>query len=990
MRANKISTVSKKIFTVYGVKGVDLSSTPTDISSNRAASLVNMISENGVNHKRHGRERVTSFNGGRINGIYDYKYYDEAVGEYKTETLVHAGTSFYKMNGKEITVKGFTVTDGRSMAFQGGEKLYIMGCGAFCAYDGTLIKKVCGSDSAYVPKTTIGISEKSGGASLEKVNMLTRRRINTIVGSSSEDVYFYLDSKIDNSKDITIEIEADASSDTGYKFLYKSSKTLNTDDAGFDDYFIKKIFGNIDYETDEEYESQTEASIMFNKKPGQALFLETAKFYFGKDADGNYTACTVAFYLNGNKVSSEKNDGETVSFTKNDGETETLKCFTYKVNSFVGSINLTFSRDTSTNKIKENIRGIVITGKIQYMRRVVKYSVSGSFADSGYKDMSLTDTDGNDLLMYYENDLGMFIEKTPTVMVNAENSRISFNVPTVPALEGDSNITVSYCAVAEGASEEYENIINGCTFGEIISDGASSDILVISGYDKRRNVCFFSEATEGGGFDYFPDLNYASFGDEREGITALLRLSDSSLGVFKDRDFYRASVNFTSDSENLTFQTALRKYDTADTYGCFNPYVAANVNSDSMVLSYVGVLGVTSQADSYERSLSSRSSKINKELCRDIEILKNAVACEYDGRYYLFLNDDEGTVYVADSRYKYYESDRIDTSYEYEWWIFKGLPARYVAVVGNEMLMGTDDGTVYKFGSGYEDGYFINLNSDKNDFYVNYVNNNITVNASSGMKGGDRVTLSEHTEVISNSATVSGGKIILSKSDFYGDDKDNKVIRIFEGAKYIVSKGDEEYEGTVADIDYDYFTVTLDKDIGDEDSGGWSVSEVIAADSRIYDVYKNGENFKLMFDGKYVALSSDRPITYIHIDRREPVKCVYISPTFDLGSYIQPKDLFNISVIGGMESGNFIFGYETIRNIREKSILRRTENDFYDVDFKEYTFNGTFTQSCTMRAHERNFNFIRFIVRSDNNADCSFESLSAIYTVKNNILKGVK
>ena len=91
-----------------------------------------------------------------------------------------------------------------------------------------------------------------------------------------------------------------------------------------------------------------------------------------------------------------------------------------------------------------------------------------------------------------------------------------------------------------------------------------------------------------------------------------------------------------------------------------------------------------------------------------------------------------------------------------------------------------------------------------------------------------------------------------------------------------------------------------------------------------------------------------------------------------------------------MESGNFIFGYETIRNIREKSILRRTENDFYDVDFKEYTFNGTFTQSCTMRAHERNFNFIRFIVRSDNNADCSFESLSAIYTVKNNILKGVK
>lgn len=985
MRANKISTVSKKIFTVDGVKGVDLSSTPTDISSKRASTLINMISENGVNHKRHGRERVTSFDGKRINGIYDYKYYDEAAGKYTTETLVHAGTSFYKMNGEKITVeKDLIVTDGRSMAFQGGDKLYIIGCGAFCAYDGASIKKVCGSDSAYVPKTTIGISEISGGASFEKVNMLTRRRINTIVGSSSEDVYFYLDSKIDNGKDIKIEVEADASSDTGYKFVYKS-KTLNTDDAAFDNDFIKKIFGNTDYEQTGEDDTMqaTEASIMFNKKPGQALFLETAKFYFGKDADGNYTACDTVFYLNGNSVSCEYQGAE----TEND-----IKCFTYEVNSFVGSIKLTFNRDDSTGKIKENIRGIVVTGKMQYMRPAVKYSVSGSFANSEYKDMSITDTDGSDLLMYYENGLGMLINKTPTVTVKAEYSRISFNIPTTPVLEGDSNIMVSYCAVAEGASEEYENIINGCTFGEIISDGASSDILVISGYDKRRNVCFFSEATGGGGFNYFPDLNYASFGDEREEITALLRLSDSSLGVFKDRDFYRASVNFTSDSENLTFQTALRKYDTADTYGCFNPYVAKNVNSDSMVLSYVGVLGVTSQADSYERSLSSRSSKINKELCRDIEILKNAVACEYDGRYYLFLNDDEGTVYVADSRYKYYESDRIDTSYEYEWWIFKGLPARYVAVIGNEMLMGSDDGTVYKFDDGYEDGYFINLNSDKNDFTVDYGNSNITVNVSSGMKGGDRVTLSEHTEVISESATVRGGKLILSKFDFYGNDKDNKVIRIFEGAKYIVSKGDEEYEGTVTDIDYDAFTVTLDNNIAvaSENSDGWSVSEVIAANSRIYDVYENGEKFELKFGGKGVVLSLGRPITYIQIDRREPVKCVYISPTFDLGSYIQPKDLFNISVIGGIGSGNFIFGYETIKNIREKSIRRRTENDFEDVDFNEYTFNGTFTQSCTMRAHERNFNFIRFIVRSENNADCSFESLSAIYTVKNNILKGVK
>ena len=54
----RISTgVSKKArnqLTLEGFKGVDFSSSPLNVSTNRASSMRNLINENGVNKKRSG------------------------------------------------------------------------------------------------------------------------------------------------------------------------------------------------------------------------------------------------------------------------------------------------------------------------------------------------------------------------------------------------------------------------------------------------------------------------------------------------------------------------------------------------------------------------------------------------------------------------------------------------------------------------------------------------------------------------------------------------------------------------------------------------------------------------------------------------------------------------------------------------------------------------------------------------------------------------
>ena len=229
----------RKMLTLSGFKGVDLSSAPTMVSPNRASYSINMINDNGINHKRPGWDERFKF-GDRINGIYHY-----VNGEYSA-IIVYAGENFYKIVGGEkskLTVEGdpLSFNDERVQFFPHGDDLYIIGCGDFLVYrgdaSGDSLKTVMSDGETYVPTTTVygnvkraeqippedgeedgkykEIWESYGnGAVIDSPSLITPVRKNKFVGcntlkGSYGDGYavYHTDALFDKDGFISVEIE---------------------------------------------------------------------------------------------------------------------------------------------------------------------------------------------------------------------------------------------------------------------------------------------------------------------------------------------------------------------------------------------------------------------------------------------------------------------------------------------------------------------------------------------------------------------------------------------------------------------------------------------------------------------------------------------------------------------------------------------------------------------------------------------------------------
>lgn len=150
MRARShIELKERRQLTLEDFKGVDFSSSPLRVRSNRASNMKNFINEYGVNKKRNGWNELfhiedSEGNAQPINGIFQY-----VKGTHK-DMLVHAGKRIYKItqsNGEyaytDITlsstyasakVRPSLLTSTRSQAFFNKGKCYIVGCGDFLVY----------------------------------------------------------------------------------------------------------------------------------------------------------------------------------------------------------------------------------------------------------------------------------------------------------------------------------------------------------------------------------------------------------------------------------------------------------------------------------------------------------------------------------------------------------------------------------------------------------------------------------------------------------------------------------------------------------------------------------------------------------------------------------------------------------------------------------------------------------------------------------------
>ena len=193
MRARtNISLKSRYTAKLAGFKGVDLNSSPLRVSEQRAVRMKNFICDNGINHKRPGWEEqfcVTDENDKplAVHGIFPFD-------ENGTEILlIHAGKGIYRAEKgeqkwayKRLDDGSLGIAEERSQCFYRGGRAFIAGCGNYLVYgefEGSYALKEV-AEIAYVPTTTIGIGGSDEvQASLDAVNLLTRKRKNTIIGS---------------------------------------------------------------------------------------------------------------------------------------------------------------------------------------------------------------------------------------------------------------------------------------------------------------------------------------------------------------------------------------------------------------------------------------------------------------------------------------------------------------------------------------------------------------------------------------------------------------------------------------------------------------------------------------------------------------------------------------------------------------------------------------------------------------------------------------
>ena len=233
MRANtRIKLKKRRTLKLSDFKGVDFSSSPLSVRSDRASSMRNFINNYGVNQKRNGwNELIKIKHEGvpqRINGIFEY-----INGSHK-EILVHAGARFYRLyktGGKYYTtditlsstylpakVNTAYLKDQRSQAFFNKGRAYIVGCGDYLVYgtwdNGTTyeLRRVANNIDTYIPITTISIDDDSvvddTRGSLDDVNCLSSKRINQLLGSSEANKTWTLDSgSIDNNTTVDIELQ---------------------------------------------------------------------------------------------------------------------------------------------------------------------------------------------------------------------------------------------------------------------------------------------------------------------------------------------------------------------------------------------------------------------------------------------------------------------------------------------------------------------------------------------------------------------------------------------------------------------------------------------------------------------------------------------------------------------------------------------------------------------------------------------------------------
>lgn len=265
---------------------------------------------------------------------------------------------------------------------------------------------------------------------------------------------------------------------------------------------------------------------------------------------------------------------------------------------------------------------------------------------------------------------------TPEKVGSFDSTTGQFNFLTAP-IKGVGNVEITYTANIAESNQTKLDILN-CALREEYN-GSTDTRLFVAG--NGSNVCYYTGVTQDGEPSalYFPAMNEIAVDMSGSSITGLVR-HYSKLLVFKNDCTHSISyepVTLTDGSTVAGFY--LRPINRE--FGNEVMGQVQTVNNYPRTITKAGIYEwrITSSYYKDERYANRISDMVDQSL-KKADISK-IVTCDddYDKTYYLFLNDDEGTVLV----------NRYELNKGAVWCVYKGnmfRNIRYAMVFGGEVV----------------------------------------------------------------------------------------------------------------------------------------------------------------------------------------------------------------------------------------------------------------------------------------------------------------
>lgn len=1002
-------------------RGLDYTNAKLDIADNRSPDAQNFIFKDGINQKRNGYNQILKINsGGNFNGFWEFLDSNK-----KVHHIAHVGKKFYEITleeneylntYKEIKVNyrpsiidskewdnyiANGIKDIKSYGVVRGDRLYIF-CGIMLVYGSWdkgitwELRAVRDNEDTYIPTTTTNIRHNkymgnSYRASLEEVNMMSTYRINKLYGE-----------KITKYEDITAE-------KVGYNNLLIQSK------GGSE--IAKNLF----------WSEGATSCIVINQPVYNA---EEILFQAGNDNGSGYMSVMLKEGENIEQYYGKDVEGPLLNTLAYDTYfPETTRAFveslyiiyTYK-NNYLNMLVIVGNNNTVNGNPTVKLNYTAIMSKVTYQLDATNISTA-------VQPVLTIEKNGLKTKYYSWDDTG-YATGNINVKLDFVTGVLTLTEDTADPDNPNPNIEIKFTTTDNIERQNYKKI-DGCTFGIMFGYNGIEHLFVSGNNDYPNMDWHTSEALLVNGstalpnaqnLTYFSDLSYAYLGNAQTKVMSYTLLNDNTLGILKEfshnepnlyvREPYFAdaldpSGNVVYDFNGNAYQKLYYKqYMAAIGEGCVSTYATSNLSGDKLFLSENGLYGIEldySNISSNQRYAKEKSRLINPVLEKyGKNKLKNATAISFQNRYYLSMDDEEGTVYIADARFRNSDASEMNDTMGYEWWCWKNVPVHiwFVDMQGN-LGFGTKDGRLCLFNDE-------NIYRDRNitpilsgGISYNKVLKKFVLSENYNIQDNSRIKFITNLEELifnySDVLTIEGNVIVCTTENLFLD------YIIYLENKEVILKRDSDIKCVITDLDYDIGGFKLKY----ADNG----QEVVLAETDVvtkkldteyvaeYD--DNNKEFTLLsLNGKeninlYGEIYNISTDLKAFIVEDKPVVAYWYTPYINFENSDFAKTLKYVTIIPEkVEHGSAkieLFTKTKSKNIEAfnvegidaDSLLNNLNFSSFSIEIKD------FAQSFSKKVKIKNFNFIVALMKSEDDKNFAVQNLTLTY-VMGRRNKGVK